>query len=177
MNWQNYRWSIMGLTILITLALLFGGQSLWQQYAIAQPMSQIARGIDGVESASLDKAGKNTPITRINVKLHNVANLQTTYQALNERILNVLGHNKYEIILHSSPTPELEQLFYSIHYYIQEAIFTGNFGLMAERIQTRAAAGNVTAQTYVDAKYVYLQLANPAGNLYIVVPRQTVEVR
>ena len=177
MNWRNYRWPVVGLTLLITLALLFGGQFLWQQFAIAQPMSQIAQGIDGVESVSLDKAGKNKSMIKVNVKLNQVANLQTTYQALDERIANVLGHHQYEIILHSSSAPELERLYYSIHYDIQEAIFTGNFSLMAERIQTRAEADKIAARTFVDASHVYLQLTNPSGSLYIAVPRNPKEVR
>lgn len=172
MNWQNYRWSIVGLTIIVTLAVLFGGQFLWQQLAIAKPMSQIAQGIDGVESAFLEKNSQNDSTVKINVTLAHVTNLQTTYKALNDRIFNVLGHKKYKIIINDSRTPELEQLYYSIHYYIQEAIFTGNFGLMSEKIQSKATASGSNAQVFVDAKYVYLQLSSQNSNMYIVVPRQ-----
>ncbi len=172
MNWQNYRWSIVVITIIVTLSILFGGQFLWQQFAIAKPMSQIAKGIDGVESAVLEKNAQNDPFVRVNVTLNHVSNLQATYKALNDRIFNVLGHKKYKITVNDSRTPELEHLYYTIHYYIQEAIFTGNFGLMAERIKTTADASGITAQIFVDAKNVYLQLSNTNGEMYIITPRQ-----
>lgn len=175
MNWHKYRWSIVGLTVIVTLSILFGGQFLWQQFAITKPMSQLAQGIDGVESASLDKNDKNGTTVKINVTLANVTNLQKTYKALNDRITNVLGHKNYQIIINDSHTPELEGLYYSIHLYIQEAIVTGNFGLMAERIQEKSAVSGTKAQLFVDSKHIYVQLTNTNSSMYVVVPRQPVQ--
>lgn len=171
MNWQKYRWSIVGLTIIATLAVLAGGQTLWQQFFIAKPLSQLAQEIDGVKSVSLTPNGKSTQ--QINVTLANVANLQTTYRTLDNRIAAVLGRKNYEIILHNSSVPELERLYYSIHYDIQEAIFTGNFSSMAERIENAAAAAAASARVFVDDRAVYLQLNNDSGDFCIVLARQT----
>jgi len=160
------------MTIFLTLTVLGGSHFFWQQYALDKPLTQVIQAIDGVETLTLDNSDKNESTRNIHITLNNVTNLQKTYQTINDGISNILGLKKYKLTIHDHRTPELEQLYYSMHYYIEEAIFTGRFGVMAEIIQQKALAANIKAQVYVDANYIYVQLMSSNGNLYMVIPRQ-----
>jgi len=174
MNWQKYKWFIVVITTVLTLTVLGASHFFWQQYALDKPLTQVIQSIDGVETLTLDNSDKNESSRAIHITLNHVANLQKTYQGANDGIINILGAKKYHIIIHDHPTPELEQLYYAMHYHIQEAIFTGKFGGMAEIIQEKALAANTKAQVYVDANYIYVQLMSNNGNLYRVISRQLV---
>ena len=174
MNWHKYTWSIVVISIVFTLTVLGGSHYYWQQYVIDKPLIEAIDVIDGVETLQLDNSDKNESTRNIHITLNNVSNLQKSYQAINENMINILGSSKYKIIIHDHRTPELEQLYYAIHYHIQEAIFTGRFGVMAEIIQEKALAANTKAQVYVDANYIYVQLMSNNGTLYTVIPRQPV---
>jgi hypothetical protein len=174
MHWlKKVRWPLIVFTIFLTLAVLSSGQWLWQYYAIKQPLAKITQQIDGIEGLTWETTSQSDTKFKLNVMLTNPANLQTTYQLLTDSLDNILGHKKYKIIFHDHRTPQLEQFYYTVHYYIQEAIATGNFGIMAERIQEKSRENDVTAQVYVDAQTVYLELSDASGNMNIIIPRQS----
>jgi len=173
MNWHKYKWSIVVITLVLTLTVLGGSHFFWQQYVLTKPLTQVTGTIAGVETLTLDNRDKNGSIQTVHITLNNVTDLQKTYQAINDSLITILGFKKYNLIIHDHRTPELEQLYYSMHYHIQEAIFTGNFGVMAEIIQEKALAANTKAQVYIDANSIYVQLMGNNGNLYMVVPRQS----
>ena len=172
MNWPKYKSSIVVITIVLTLVVLGGSHFFWQQYALDKPLAQVIQAIDGIETLTFDNGDKNESPKNIHITLNNVTNLQKTYQSTNDSIIKILGSKKYKIIIHDHRTPELEQLYYSMHYHIEEAIFTGKFGVMAEIIQNKAIAANTKAQVYIDADSLYVQLMSDNGNLYMVLPRQ-----
>ena len=173
MNWQKSKWSIVIITLLLTLTVLGGSHFFWQQYALDKPLTQAIKALDGVEIVILDPKANNDSTQNIHITLNNVTNLQKTYQEVNDTIVSGLGLKKYNIIIHDHRTPELELLYYSMHYHIQEAIFTGKFGDMNDIIQTKALEENTKARVYVDANSIYVQLMNNNGNLYMILPRHS----
>lgn len=170
MDLKNYNWLVSMLAVVATLALLAGGQVVWQKYSVAQPLEKLIHGIDGVVSASWEE-GKKDDAVKINIKLHNVTNLQKTYGELSDGAKKIIGARPFKINIEDSRTPELERFYYNTHYYVQEAVSTGNYALMAERLQGKAAEAGVAVQVYVDAKSVYLQMTKESGQMYVVVSR------
>ncbi|MDF2569704.1 MAG: hypothetical protein K0R55_1308 [Sporomusa sp.] len=171
---KDYNWVIGCLTLLFTLIALFGGQLLWNKYAVANPINKAFQNIDGIETVTVGRfndQGKNSDKTKIYVKLGHVANLQSLYSEMADRATQVDGGRKYEIVIQDNRTPELEQFYYSIHYQIQEAIFTGNFATMAECIEAKANSAGVTAQIYVDTKNIYLKMTKGTDDMYVVIAR------
>ena len=171
MNWQKYNWSILVICIVLTFAAACSSYFLWQNYVLAKPLTQAIEEIDGVETATLESHDKNKPSQEIQITLNQVKNLQASYQAINNKVTSIAGDKKYKIVLHDHRTPELEQLYYSIHYYIYEGIFTGKFSSMSEIIKEKSAAANTKALVYIDADYIYLHLTNTTGDLVQVIPR------
>lgn len=172
MDWRKYNWALGGIAVLVAFAVLFGGQLLWQKYTVAKPLDKIFSGVNGVEGTLWEDSGKNGEPVKIYVTLKNVADLQKTYEDLVDGSEQILGRRSFKIIIKDSRTPEIEQFYYQIHYYVQEAIYTGNFATMADKIQEQARAEGVDVRVYVDISNVYVQVSQNTDSMYLVIPRQ-----
>lgn len=179
MSLNRNRIAIMLIALVITLAVLGGGQLLWQRYKIDIPLAKALSTIDGVESFSFDNKSRVDENSKINISLTNVKNLQSTYQAISTGTASIWGPKKPQIVIHDSRTPELESFYYSVHYYIQESIALGNFSAMAERIEQKSAEAGVVTQLFVDTDNVYLGVTKNSASMYVVIPRpsKTPEVK
>ncbi|MBP2653067.1 MAG: hypothetical protein H6Q73_636 [Firmicutes bacterium] len=173
MTWNHNNWTVYAATLFITIAVLVAGQLVWNNYGIAKPLNKSMQDIPGVEGATWNEAGKNSDGITITVTLGQVADLQKTYNQIMSTSKKILGRRSFSVILDDHRTPELESLYYDIHYYVQEAITTGNFAAMADSIKAHARTAQVEARVYVDAKYVYVELTKGQTALYSVIPRQS----
>ena len=171
MMWDRNNWLTYGAVLVVTVIILVCGQFIWNKYAIAKPLDKGLQQVQGVEAASWED-GKNSENVALNITLDQVDNLQKTYGEITDTAKQVLGHKAFRVVLHDHRTPELEKLYYSVHYNIQEAIFTGNFSAMAGAVDKQAEAAQAKAKVYVDTGYVYVQLTKGPDALYTVVPRQ-----
>jgi L-alanine-DL-glutamate epimerase-like enolase superfamily enzyme len=171
MQWKRDKWTVYVIALVITVAVMVSGQLLWQKYAMAKPLDRGLQAIQGVESARWEEAGK-TGEAVVKVTLGQVDNLQKTYGEIAATAKKSLGRRAFRIELRDHRTPALEELFQNINLSVQEAIFTGNFVAMTERVKAQAGAAQADARIYVDARYVYVQLAKGSEALYAVVPRQ-----
>lgn len=170
MNWKRDNWTVFVVALALTVAMLVAGQLMWQKFAVARPLDRGLKEIAGVESAVWEE-NKNGDVT-IKVALADVSNLAKTYGDIDSAAKRVLGKRPARVVLSDHRSPELEELYYTCHYNIQEAIATGGFTAMADRVQTAAKAAGAEAKVYVDARSVYLQLRKGEAELYAVVPRQ-----
>lgn len=171
MNWKKYNWSIIVISILLTFAAASGSYYFWQKNMVTKPLTLAIQEIEGVEIVTLNTQDKTHNVLGIDITLNNINNLQATYELINHTIKTNIGPKKYKLTLHDHRTPQLEQLYYSIHHQIYEGIFNGKFSTMHEMIQEKAAAMDTKAQVYVDTNYVYIQFTTATGNLYQVIPR------
>lgn len=171
MKWPRIKWTIVFVTIMITISVLSGGQLFWQRYAVEKPLSQALQSIEGVESFYWEKNAADGTM-KVYVTLHNVNNFKAAYQNINDSAARVLGQKKFSVVIHDHRTPELEQFYDVINVYVQEAIFTGNFSTMTDRIQQKAASAGISAHVYIDAAYVYLDLKQGTADMYVTVPRR-----
>ncbi|MDR7865737.1 MAG: hypothetical protein RIN56_02910 [Sporomusaceae bacterium] len=175
MNFKRDNRLMFVIALAVTVAVLVTGQLLWQKYAVARPLGASLQGIAGVTAASWDE-NKNGDIT-INVTLGGVDNLAKTYGEIGETAKTVLGKRPARINLGDNRTPELEEIYHAVHFHLQEAVATGNFSAMADRVDAKARAAGAQAKLYVDARNVYLQLRKADASLYAVVPRPDAAVR
>jgi len=173
MNGRKFNWLIGCLVLLATLALLTSGRLLWKKFAVTQPMDKILLEIDGVVAcAHKETKGREEQIL-INVTLNDVDHLEQTYKAIEAGVQSVVGSKPYKIVLHDRRTAALEDFYYSIHFLIHEAIFTGGFSKMAEQINELAATNGITAKVFVDNAWVFVQLRQGDGQMYEAIPRPT----
>lgn len=173
MNWKDYNLFHIFLSLLLTAAILFFGQALWHSYAVAKPLDKVLQDINGVEQVTWHEKSRLSEIATIDITLKNADNFASTYAQIEEAAKQILGHNGFQIKINDHRTVELEQLYYTVHYYLQEAIATGNFSLMNERVQQKVTQQGAAADIYVNANYIYLKLAKGNDDMYVLIPRQS----
>lgn len=164
------------LALVITLALLYAAQNVWMNYAVASPLDKTLNDVDGVAKVTLRDTNKLSEPVIIVVTLDHDINLEKTYSAINEKIVETLNKKPYVLKLSDNRTPELEQLYYDIHFYVQQAMVDGNFPLLAENAREKAEALNAAARVYVDDKNIYLQLIKNDNFLYTIVSRPSQKI-
>lgn len=161
------------IALIITVTILYIGQGIWQSYAVDLPLDKMLNGIAGVEKVAWEKGSNISDAVNIYVKLNNTDNLQKTYEKINKTIRQTLKNRRYTLEIEDDRSPELENTFYGIHYYIQKSIVDGDFPLLEEKVQEKAAAAGAAAKLYVDEQNIYLQLTKSDSSLYAVVARHT----
>lgn len=172
MNWKQRKWLSFVLALAVTVGALAAGQLAWHKLAVAKPLDRGLKEIQGVEAANWeDVSGKSDRVT-IHVSLGRVDNLQTTYEEIYEAAKKAMGRRNFKIALHDRRSAELEELYYSVHYDIQEAVSRGNFAAMAAKISGQAQAAGVNERVYVDSQRIYVQFAKGDAALYAVIARQ-----
>lgn len=159
------------IALIITLACLYIGQALWQNYAVDLPLDKALNDIEGVDMVVLDESGRINDAITIYVTLNNTSNLQKTYNEINKRIDRTLKGGKYNLEIKDNRTTELEQAYYDIHHYIQKAIIDGDFPLLESKVREKADTTGASAKVYVDSNNIYLQLSKYNNALYAVTPR------
>jgi hypothetical protein len=168
MNWKDYNLFKLFFSLILTAAFLFYGQALWHNYAVAKPLDKALLEVNGVEKVTWHK---KDDVTTIEVTLNHANNFATTYTQITTAAKQIAGQNQVQIKINDHRTPELEQLYYDIHYYLQEAITTGSFAAMQEHVQQKVAEQGATANIYVDTDSVYVKIAKGETELYTIIPR------
>ena len=159
------------LAFIVTLFMLLVGQILWQNYGVNMPLEKSLQSIDGVKNIVWNKNSKIAEPAQIEVTLGNVANIQKTYKEIHQKSGKVLGVRPYNIIIKDNRTPELENIYNDINYYVQKAISDGDFPLLAQKTEDIAKQVGVSAEVFVDEQYVYIQLNKEDTSLYMVALR------
>lgn len=147
-----------------------------ESYTVDMPLNQSLQHMSGVEKVIWQNSGKLNEPANITVTLKDIANLQKTYEEINQKIKTIVGKKPYKLEIQSHSSPELESFYYDINFYLQEALANGNFPLLAEKTQEKAQALGVNARVYVDDQFVYVQFAQKDYALYAVVPRHSISV-
>ena len=159
------------IAFILTIACLYVVQAVWQSYAVGLPLDKALSNIDGVQSVVLNDHQKINSRIAIYVTLNNTANLQKTHKEISKKIEQTLYSSKYTLEIKDNRSPELEQLYYDIHFYIQKAIADGDFPLLEAKAQEKAHLIKADAKVYVDRQKIYLQLLKDDASLYSVVTR------
>lgn len=170
MNLQNVRWPFILVGLMVTLGMLFGGDYAWGNHTVDEPLKTLYTSSPAVASFAVEngKAGRT-----ISVKLHKVPDLATVYRDLDKNTGKLLGDAVYTITIEDSRTPALEAVWSRLNLYVQEALMTGNFAEMADRVGAEAGAHQMQAHVSVDSERVYIQLEQGDAVLYEVLARPT----
>ena len=159
------------IALILTVAGLYIGQALWQNYSVDLPLDKALKVIDGVEKVTWDNGKNMNDTVNINILLNKTANIKDTYGEISDKIEETLKDRQYELSIDDNSSPELQQVYYDIHFYIEKAIVDGDFPLLDQKAQEKAAAAGAAAQVYVDADNIYLQLTKDDFSLYSITAR------
>ncbi len=165
---QQWRIPTIVAVMLITLALLLGGQILYEKHFVQDGLDrQVAK----VAAVADLRVAKDEKPPAVYVRINNAQDLQTDYQGLTDVVREQLGP-QYKVVLMDNRTPKLQSLYEQDSFAIQEAIATGNYQAMQKSVSRLAAANKVQSNISVDSYNVYLELKDEQGSgyLYEVIP-------
>ncbi|NLO66810.1 MAG: hypothetical protein GX101_09055 [Firmicutes bacterium] len=96
-----------------------------------------------------------------------------------EQVRRILGETGgvYTVELVDNPNQELLDLYAKIRLAVEEAIMTGEFSLLEERIESLAKNGSFEWELSLDRDYIYLELAMGENNVQRVIARGAGEGR
>jgi hypothetical protein len=166
---QQWRIPTIVAAMLITLALLLGGQFLYEKHFVKDGLDRQVAKVAAVDDLRIAKDEKPPAVY---VRINNAQDLQTDYQGLTDVIRKQLGP-QYKVVLLDNRTPKLQSLYEQGSFAIQEAIATGNYQAMQKSVSRLAAANKTQSNISVDSYNVYLELRDEQGSgyLYEVIPR------
>lgn len=169
MNFKEFRWPVAVLSLLITLGILAAGGYLFRLQTVDQPLHKLYRGMAEVKKYDIKQVGDQTVIS---VELARTSNLMDTYRRLDDLTREVIGKESYRIRVRDQRTPELEEVYYRVHFNLQESIVKGNFSEMVASVEEAGKAAGLDRQRiYVDGQRLYLQFHKGDRYLYEIVPR------
>lgn len=155
----------------ITLFILYIGQNFWFNYSIKEPLTKELNNISGVNKVDFQQRTKFQEPLNIDINLSKVSNFHKTYTKIDETIKHFMGQRQYELSIIDNRTDELEQLYYDIHYYIEEAIFNGDFPMLSIKTSEIANTVDAKSQIYIDSKNIFVHLHKNENSLYMLISR------
>lgn len=168
MNLQNIRWPVVFAAMTVALGLLFGGGLVVKDRTVNGPLAALYEASPAVERYAIEEQSAGYVIT---LKLDEAADLAGAYGELASETDRLLGGAAYEIRLEDERTPALEETQRRVNLYVQEALATGQFAAMAERVAAEAAQAGQTAEMTVDSERVYVEIRSEDGYLLSITER------
>lgn len=164
MNFRELKIRIIILVAVISLGVLFGARFAYEHLFLGS-LKEAFLSIDGVADLKVER-GQQTILV---VTLERVERLETTYGAIRALAEERLG-NHWTVELVDQRNGELVERYHQLHYALWQAISTGDFVEMADRVE--AVTQGLDARITVDRDFIYVELETEDGYLYEIMPRQ-----
>lgn len=167
MEWRNLKWQLILVCFLGGLTILISAHYIWQRAAVERPLVQLLKQDQDVSDAMVSGEGKRAVVE---VHLEDTPRLLTTVKRV-ETIVKKSQPNAAHIVFKDKSNPALDGLYQELHYAVYEAVRTGNYVALADRVEALAQRANVSNyRVEVDNEAIYVQLHSHGAYLYRVVP-------
>lgn len=162
------RWPVLVTTMIITLAVLFTAGYLLKTRTVDEPLEALLNASPLVESHATLRFGDRREIT---VTLKDTPDLERAFTTLDREVRQIVKGAPYALKIADHRSATLEATFRRVNLFVQEALVTGHYADMAQRVEHEAAQSGATARLSVDQDHIYLQLKGADGYLYSVIER------
>lgn len=168
MNLQNLRWPVILAAMAATLAVLFGAGFVVKSQTVEEPLRAAYAKSPVVETSNIERQGDKYVIK---VKFKDVPDFAPAYGDLHDETEKLLKDTPFAIQVEDHRNPKLELTFRRVNLYVQEALATGQFSAMADKVEAEAAKAGLTARLEVDNDRVFVQMHDSDAYLYSVAER------
>ncbi len=176
MNLRGFRVQLALVVFIIILILGLGFQYVLRQKSIINPLNQSLKNIPGVVRSEVKPSFvQRGSYTAINLTIDPEVPMIMTFDSLKETLQATSG--KYDIILEDSADQFLWGVFQQLKIVAEEAVMTGEFALLEERVRNLAVEKDIDYELAVDREFVYFRLKNKDGFLQRVVDRGTGDLK
>ncbi len=168
MPWKGLKPHIIILSLLISMALIFGAQRLYQGYFISGPLNNVLSANQAVESYHIGKEGG---MLLVSVHFKSDTGLMNPYKEMKKNLERVMGNRDFMFVLDNNKDDTLDQVWYRCQYSVYQAQVRGDFVEMAGTISSQAAACGAEADITIDQENIYLRLRHGDHTLDKVISR------
>lgn len=166
---KGFRWELIALSAVLTLAVLSLAYYSYESMGVKRPLERTLL-MDADVSAVEMRTERGGEV--IEVTLSKVADLRATYSRIHSLVSDRMGSGAFTLDLKDKGDASLEDMYYSVHYYLEEASVRGNFGAMIEACEPiLEGAGASDYRITVDRDRIYVQIESAGGYLYKVLER------
>jgi hypothetical protein len=156
--------------LVVVLSALFGGWEMYSRFGLAKPLKE-QLGADQ-KIASVETI-VNGPQREVRVALKKVDDLQSTYEHIEEVVLEAMGP-RVVIDLQDTRDEKLKAEFRQIQPILYAGIAKGEFPAMIEGAKNALAKNGVQAEISMNDRYVFVKIEQGEHFLYEVLPYKTV---
>lgn len=169
MDFKNLRIPLILMAALVTLAVLFGARFAYQRVRTDSPLSTAMSSIPGVRDYDLRKDSDGYVLS---LSVGPVKSLRETVDAASGVARQYGKAPLAGIELKDKSDVKLREVYYQMHFVIEEAAVRGNFTEMKDRTDRLAArAGLRQHRIEVTDGQLYVQLQGDGAYLYRIVNR------
>lgn len=158
MGLQKFRIHAVLLVFILVVAAGLGLLKYREQNQIIEPLLGELQSISGIEKAEiLPSSLKQVERRIINLTLDQTYPLAYTLGLVEQSLANLKGN--FTVVLSEQPSMELWTLWEKIQVALEEALITGEFVLLEERIQNLLEDKEVHWELAIDQGHIYLRLS------------------
>ena len=166
---KNIRWPVVLIAFLFLISVFYGFQFYQQKQTVEEPLTQLFAGKEEVKAVNISHQGDTMEII---LELEYVDNLREEKNIIHKEVTKILGDRKYQITLVDHRNKELEEIYYQVHYHLQEAAVKGNYVEMSEKVEEIMAGYNVEDyRLIVGEDKIYFQVKQAGHYLFEIVSR------
>ncbi len=171
MKVMGLKISVVVVIFVLTLSVLVFGQRLVYRYSTQGPLQAGFDRIDAIEDFEIVHKGREI---YVQVMLKETDNLLDVYKQIYWLSNEHIGKDFAGIIIKDKRDEALKEIYYAIHFDIQEAIATGRFSHMAQEIEKKSSDLEVDKSAiYIENDKIFLQLHKGENYLYEVIHRDS----
>ena len=153
----DYRFTRILMSFVLVLALILGGQRLWQAYGVDRPLNEAIADVPGVLSCHMDDQSGV-----IAVKLERDADLGAGVVEL-ERVIARYSKDRLEV--RDQRDDHLRNALASVRFQLEEGMHTGLYSDMLDRVDSRLSPLGVSYRLAIDEDRLYVSIWN--GDAYL----------
>lgn len=169
MQLRGFRMKVALFVFFLVFALGMGVKYLHQQTRVIDPITAQLLQIPGVSSASVEQRLLGGSRVLVKLELENDAPLSTVFRKVYQTLASSGGN--YAVQVQDSPDATILALFEQMQIAVEEAIMTGEFTLLSNRVERLASTAHVEWDLGLDREFIYLSLTDKDSSLRRVIRR------
>lgn len=167
---KNIRVVPVIITAAVSVAVLFGGWTLYNQVAVAAPIEEAIAAADGIDQASKPELTGDS--VTVKVTLSENANLREIYESIAVNGKDAIGGRELMLDIQNGSNKELDGYWYQALFEVAEAMENKSYSDIPAALETITQQNKgVTATTEIDETNVYITLKKGDAVKFIILPR------
>jgi hypothetical protein len=170
---KGFRWELIALSAVLTLAVLSLAYYSYESMGVKKPLERALLADPDVSDVRISEEGGREVIE---LTLSRVSDLSAAYTRLHTLVTGKAAQGAFALKIRDQRDETLQEIYDTIHYYLEEASVRGNFGAMIEACEPILDASGATGyKITVGRERMYVQIELGDRYLYQVLDNRTID--